>query len=159
MTAENRFLLYALFMGIFITFVYDFIRIFRRVVPHGTLWISLEDLGFWIYCGVEVFLLMYHESDGTLRWFAVLGAFVGMFLYKKLISTYFVKYVSLGIIKLLAPLKKFLSWVSKPFVKVIRVLKEKAKSAKGKIKRNPRRIRWYLKKKLTFLLKMLKMTI
>ena len=34
MASEKEFLLHALLMGIFITFVYDLLRIFRRVVPH-----------------------------------------------------------------------------------------------------------------------------
>ena len=91
MAAENEFMLYALLMGIFITFIYDILRIFRRVIPHNGFFVSLEDLFFWIYCAMEVFLLMYHESNGTLRWFAVLGAVAGMFAYKKLISPFFVK--------------------------------------------------------------------
>lgn len=95
MANENTFLLHALLMGIFITFVYDGLRILRRVIPHNSFFVSLEDLGFWIYCGAEVFLLMYHESNGTLRWFAVMGALAGMLFYKKLISPFFVKYVSL----------------------------------------------------------------
>ena len=101
MVNENRFLLYALIMGIFITFLYDILRILRRVIPHGSILTALEDIAFWIYCAGEVFLLMYHESDGRLRWFAVLGAMVGMFSYKKLFSGPFVKYVSLLLQKLL----------------------------------------------------------
>ena len=67
MVDENVFLLHSLLMGIFITFVYDLLRIFRRVAPHGQFLVSLEDLAFWVYCGGEVFLLMYRESNGTLR--------------------------------------------------------------------------------------------
>ncbi|MDE6168338.1 MAG: spore cortex biosynthesis protein YabQ, partial [Acetatifactor sp.] len=48
MASENEFLLHALLMGIFITFVYDLLRIFRRVVPHKAFFVSLEDLAFWI---------------------------------------------------------------------------------------------------------------
>lgn len=77
--SENEFLLHALCMGAFITFLYDCLRILRRVLPHGGFLVSLEDLVFWIYCAEQVFLLMYRESNGTLRWFAVLGALAGMF--------------------------------------------------------------------------------
>ena len=84
MAGENQFLLHSLMMGAFILFVYDILRVIRRVIPHGWFWVAVEDLVFWFYCGAEVFLLMYHESNGTLRWFAVTGALVGMFLYKKL---------------------------------------------------------------------------
>ena len=87
MANENIFLFYALAMGIFITFLYDILRIIRRVLPHNHFWVSVEDLSFWIYCAAEVFLLLHHESDGALRWFAVLGALTGMLLYKKLVQS------------------------------------------------------------------------
>ena len=115
MANENEFLLHALLMGIFITFVYDILRIFRRVISHNAFFVSLEDLGFWIYCGAEVFLLMYHESNGMLRWFAVLGALVGMMLYKKLMSPFLVKYVSLLLSKMMKIIAKILHLVFRPF--------------------------------------------
>lgn len=159
MASENEFLLHALLMGIFITFVYDILRIFRRVIPHGGFMVSLEDLGFWIYCAAEVFLMMYHESDGNLRWFAVIGALVGMLLYKKLFSFWFVKYVSLGIGKALEALGKIGSILCKPF----RMAGSKAATAAGtagnrfcRLMRSGKR---RLKKKLTFFLKVLKMTL
>ena len=71
-------------MGIYITFVYDIIRTFRKILTHNLFWVSVEDLFFWVYCAAEVFLLMHHESDGNLRWFAVLGALMGMLLYLKI---------------------------------------------------------------------------
>ena len=148
MVNENRFLLYALIMGIFITFLYDILRILRRVIPHGSILTALEDIAFWIYCAGEVFLLMYHESDGRLRWFAVMGAMVGMFSYKKLISGPFVKYVSLLLQKLLMLIKKGFCILFKPF----RLMGAKAahKSRQGGR---------FLKKKLTFFLKVLKMNL
>lgn len=152
MVAENEFLLYALIMGIFITFIYDVLRIFRRVIPHNGFFVSLEDLCFWIYCAMEVFMLMYRESNGTLRWFAVLGAFTGMFSYKKLISPFFVKYVSLLLGKLLKPLVIFGKFLATPVKKIASKLRRGAGRAKNRGNK-------LLKKKLTFLLKMLKMTI
>ena len=159
MAAENEFLLHALLMGIFITFVYDILRILRRVIPHNGFFVSLEDLGFWIYCALEVFLMMYHESNGTLRWFAVLGAFVGMFSYKKLVSPFLVKYVSLLIGKLVDPIVKFGKLLAKPFKKGAVQLKNTAGKAKSRTVGKNSRLRWFLKKKLTFLVKMLKMTL
>lgn len=149
MANENEFLLHALLMGIFITFVYDVIRIFRRVIPHNSFFVSLEDLGFWIYCGGSVFLLMYHESNGELRWFAVFGAIAGMLLYKKAISPPFVKYVSLALAKVLAALGKITGWLLRPLKKLL------GKTGAG-LSRTGRRIRRRVKIRLTYLLKMFK---
>ncbi len=156
MENENIFLFYALLMGIFITFVYDILRIIRRVIPHGILLVSLEDIGFWIYCGVKVFLLMYHESNGTLRWFAVLGALVGMILYKKLVSPFFVKYVSLLLQKILNVIVKIGSIILKPIKLLIQKVQKTVTKRKSKASRNKVHTKWMLKKKLTFLRKMLK---
>lgn len=159
MAGENEFLLYALIMGIFITFVYDILRIFRRVVPHGNFWISMEDLCFWIYCAMEVFLLMYHESNGTLRWFAVLGAMAGMLAYKKLISPFFVKYASLLLNKMIEPIVKAAKWLWRPIAKSGAKLKGTAGKVKHRAFGKKSHIKWILKKKLTMLVKMLKMTL
>lgn len=156
MENENSFLIHALLMGIFITFVYDLLRIFRRVVPHSNLWVSLEDMAFWIYCAAKVFVMMYHESDGTLRWFAVLGAMAGMFLYKKIVSPFFVKYVSLIIGKLFMVLGKIGRIILRPFAVVIRKLQKTGAAAKARSIRRRNQVKWFLKKKLTFLRKMLK---
>lgn len=159
MTSENEFLLHALLMGTFITFVYDILRIFRRVFRHRDFLVSLEDLCFWIYCGGEVFLLMYHESDGTLRWFAVLGALLGMLAYRKLISPWLVNYVSFALRKVMEMIGKVLAWILKPLI----FLGKKTGKSAGKFKCSVgclfRRIGRRLKNRLTYFLKMLKITV
>lgn len=155
MANENVFLLHALFMGIFITFIYDLLRIFRKLVPHNGFFVSAEDLGFWIYCGGEVFLLMYHESDGTLRWFAVLGALAGMLLYRRTVSPIFVKYTSMLLNRVLRILGKILRFLCRPLRYVLR----KTGGAAGKAGRLGRRLRRHIKNRLTFFVKKLKIAL
>ena len=159
MENENIFLLHALLMGIFITFIYDLLRIFRLVVPHNGFFVSAEDMLFWVYCGGEVFLLMYHKSDGTLRWFAVLGALAGMYLYMRFVSPFFVKYVSFIIKQLISFFLKILHFLFKPvyfiFWKTGRAVKKTGLGAFGLLGRLKRLI----KNKLTYFMKTLKMTI
>ena len=111
MVEENIFLFHALLLGAYITFVYDWLRIFRRVISHSFIVVSLEDFGFWMYCAVQVFELLYRESNGTLRWFGVLGAALGIFLYKKCFSEFLVKYVSIALCKLLGILRKVIGGI------------------------------------------------
>ena len=125
MINEKTFLFNSFLLGIYITFVYDIIRILRRVFRHGNFWLSVEDLAFWIFCGDEVFLLMHRESNGILRWYAVVGALLGMLLYRKLISRFFVKYVSKGLIKIKNLTIHILKWLWKPFAMVCHALKNK----------------------------------
>lgn len=159
MTAENEFLLCALRMGVFITLVYDILRIARRVIPHRDFMVSLEDLGFWIYCAGEVFLMMYHESNGTLRWFAVLGAMVGMLLYRKLISPWLVKYTSFLLNKVVHVLSLGFHKCCKPLVFLGRKTGKGASKAVKGITRPIRGLRRAIKNKLTYFFKMLKMTL
>lgn len=167
MAGENQFVLYAMLMGIFITFTYDILRILRRVFPHGGFMISLEDIIFWIYCSVKVFLLMYNESNGTLRWFAVFGAVAGMMLYMKLISPFFVKYTSLLLKKIVGVIVKAAAFVLRPFVKLLAAVRKRIMRAVQrhavkvqKKKELGRKIGYGLiKKKLTFLRKLLKINL
>ena len=91
---ENVFLLHSFLLGVEITFLYDILRILRRVFVHGNGMVSLEDIAFWIDCAGKVFLLRFRESNGNLRWFAVLGAVLGMYLYHRSQRHIMVKYVS-----------------------------------------------------------------
>lgn len=138
---ENVFLLHAFLLGAEITFLYDILRILRRVFVHGTGMISLEDIAFWIYCAGKVFLLMFRESNGNLRWFAVLGAVLGMYLYHRTFSPFLVKYVSEFLNMLLNPIRRALRisvrWVKKKLTSLRKMLKifMKRRCAYGKGKK------------------------
>lgn len=100
-------------------------------------------------------MLMYHKSDGTLRWFAVLGALAGMLLYRKLVSPYFVKYVSMALNRVLGFLGKAFSILCKPLLFAGR----KTKTAAGGVGRLLRQLGRQMKNRLTYFIKKLKMTI
>lgn len=100
----------AVVYGAAITFVYDLIRIFRRIIAHGNFWIGLEDFLFWIWTSLWSFSVLYRENDGNLRMYTIGSMVLGMILYHQLISEFFVK-ISAKILKrilgiLLFPLKK-----------------------------------------------------
>jgi len=159
MANENEFLLQSLFMGVFITFIYDILRIFRRVIPHGKFAISAEDILFWVYCAAKVFLMMHHESNGTLRWFAVLGALTGMILYMKLFSPFFVKWVSFVLQKIVGCMVKVGNVLFKPFILVGRQAAHTANKAKKGVSSQSGRLKRLIKNKLTFFLKVLKINL
>ena len=91
---EAVFSLHCICVGVLITFVYDLLRICRICVRHSRFLISVEDFLFWVVCAIFIFLVLYCENDGILRWYCVAGAAVGMGIYKKMFSPYIVHFLS-----------------------------------------------------------------
>lgn len=152
---EIMFLLDSFFLGAVITCVYDGFLILRRLIRHSMLLVSLEDLIFWIACAISVFYVLYEENNGILRWFAVVGAALGMIAYKKTLSPLVICAVSKllwGIFRAAAAVLRFLLM---PFA----FLLKKAGKAAGRIKGRSVRFAKYLKKKLTACKKILNIVL
>lgn len=73
-------------LGLLLMISYDFLRLFRFLIPHGNLWIGMEDMGYWIYCAVMTIRLLFEENDGNLRGYVIGCAFFAMFLYDRIVS-------------------------------------------------------------------------
>ena len=91
---QGSLFLHAMAFGVALIFCYDLLRIFRRGVPHGTVWIAVEDMFFWLISAFVLFQLMYEENDGTLRWFVIMGVLLGMILYNVSLSRFVVRFGS-----------------------------------------------------------------
>lgn len=83
---EWELLLTTVKLGVKLAFVYDGVRMFRFLISHKNIFISLEDFVFWIYASCILFKLQLEQSNGILRGFSILGILLGMFLYNKLIG-------------------------------------------------------------------------
>ena len=119
---EVDFFVNSLLVGIIITFAYDWLLIFRKCIRHNILCISIEDAFFWFACAIGVFYFLYHENNGILRWFAILGATMGMFIYKKLVSTLFVTLTSQLIIKTFQILTKPILYICRFILRLLRAV-------------------------------------
>ena len=78
--------LQAVLAGNLVYLSYLAIRIFRRILKHNLFWISVEDAIFWIAAGFYLFLKIYQTSNGTIRWYFVLGVLTGGILTHYIIS-------------------------------------------------------------------------
>lgn len=85
--------LQAVFAGNLVYLVYSMIRVFRRILKHNLFWVSVEDAVFWIVAGVYLFLTLYHASNGRIRWYFILGIFIGGILTHRVISKIIKKYI------------------------------------------------------------------
>lgn len=68
-------------LGVCLMFVYDIIRVLRLLIPHSFVVISIEDVLYWIAAGIAMFIMLYKEDSGNIRWFAVAITFLGMLIY------------------------------------------------------------------------------
>lgn len=131
--------------GIAITIVYDLLRIARRVVRHPYLLVALEDVVFWIFVSGVLFLLLYHMNNGTVRWFAVFGLFVGMLFYKKIFGDFLVIFMSTILERILhlvvAVASPPLKLVKTTFFKGFRTMKGVLRRLKNKLTGNIKEVK------------------
>lgn len=111
----------AMIAGVKLCLVYDGIRVYRRIVTHRkAFWIGVEDIIYWIYAGIELFLLSFETRDGVVRLFIIVGAIVGAAGYQYLIGRFLVKFVA----KMLNfPLKLLKRWGTMILCKVCAIYK------------------------------------
>ena len=127
----------ALATGALLIFVYDLLRILRRLIHHGTVVIAVEDFLFWAGSAVTIFVMLFQENDGYLRGFSLGGVAVGMLLYSLCLSPFVVK----GCVFLL---EKLLYLVLRPIVLALRIFMRPVRAGG----RKARKIGVFLKKRL-----------
>ena len=98
---ELIFLLISVALGEGLIILYDIFRIFRQVIPHGVIWTAIEDVCYWVVCG-----MVFRTNDGLVRGFSIGGILLGMLFYNHFVSPFFVKYLSLFFRKIMVILKK-----------------------------------------------------
>ena len=144
MSPETVFLLHSLKYGFGLAFLYDILRLLRLTIRHGGLMISLEDIGFWAYTAIKVFVMMQDAYNGSIRWFSVLGGLAGILLYCKIFSPVFIR---CGM-KVLKPVTERIGKAGHKLKCACKVPAMKMRQKAGG-----------LKKRLTRLKKLLKMTL
>ncbi len=129
---ELEFFGMAVLRGVLLLAIYDLVRIFRRVVPHGNVVVAVEDVIYWVGTALLVFQLLYRENDGVVRGYALLAVAVGMLLYHQTISRPLVTYIS-------KVLQTVLGIVLRPFRamwrKMVQVRRRTARHYKKKLKK------------------------
>ena len=66
--------------GAIVRLAYQCIRCFRRIIEHKLLAVSVEDMIFWVCSAIYMFVQIYHTSDGSIRWYFILGVALGVIL-------------------------------------------------------------------------------
>lgn len=96
----------AMLLGALCALCYDLIRIFRRIVSHGIIWITIEDALFWIFVGIQLFILFTEGNAGKVRGFMIFFLLLGAVLYVVFIGNPVICHMSKGICRMKKRLKK-----------------------------------------------------
>lgn len=134
-TQFNLFL-WAGFIGCVLAFVYDLIKIFRYAIPHKQLLIYIEDGIFWIVSTFVTFQKSLAVNYGEIRFYLLMGIFIGMFLYSKTLSIVImscsqkiidiIKFIlNLFIEITLTPIKLIYKLIVKPIQNIVMVITKK----------------------------------
>lgn len=115
---EACFLGVSVLVGMGLFFLYDILRIIRRLIPHGNLWIGAEDFVYWLICTGTVFVMLYQQNDGMVRGFALGGLLVGMGIYYLLLSRLMIRINVLVWKKILGFLGKIFGFFLRPVIKI-----------------------------------------
>lgn len=123
-TMENQLLLFmlAIATGGVLGFVYDIFRMLRKIFNHPNFLIYFEDVLYWLLVSFIMFYVMLFRNYGEIRFFSILGAFLGMLLYFLTLSSLFMK-ISVSLYNFLK--KVFLSLlyiISLPFRAILKIL-------------------------------------
>lgn len=111
---EIRLGLWCFLLGAVLMAVYDVLRIFRRVVRHNLVAVSLEDLIFWMACMVVTFELLRVMNHGIFRYSVVLMAAFGMLVYYFLLGKYAVPWIAALLNKGKCLIKKWKRMLTSP---------------------------------------------
>ena len=91
---EVRLLLISAAIGILLLLIYDGIRIFRNLIPHGSFFLALEHFLYWLAASLLIFWMVYRSNDGAMRGFIIGGAALGMIVGQLTFSSLLVRALS-----------------------------------------------------------------
>ena len=106
--------------GMCMGILFDFFRIQRRVFKTYDFVTYVQDILFWIISGIILIFVTMKYTDGELRSYMIIGIILGIMLYLKLISKYFIK-INTTILSFFIKLIKI---PFKPFKKIYEIIKK-----------------------------------
>lgn len=132
-------------IGFVLAFFYDWIRIFRRIIPHHDWLTYAEDILYWLMVSVFVFVVLLEKNYGEIRFFSIAGVLIGMILYFFTLSSLFlsvsmtiinfIKRVILFIVRIvLAPFRLLLKLLSYPYAFFKKIITKKTDSTRRHIR-------------------------
>jgi len=117
--AEQTLLFFqSILLGAAFGLLYDALRITRIAIPTPSWVVFIEDVFFFLTCGVSTFFFIMRTIDGQVRFFVLMGAALGMILYFYSLSI-LVMGISQAIIRIIKGILRLLfHWILFPIWKL-----------------------------------------
>ena len=110
---DVRFFVAAIVLGAAAAWLYDLLRVLRRLRKQTLFFVSLQDFFYWFVLGLAGFCLIYRYNAGTLRFFVFVGICLGALIYRVTLGRIFVTYCVKLLLFLSFPLRKGLLFLQK----------------------------------------------
>jgi len=123
MTEQVYAFLFIAGIGFVVGFFYDFLRVFRRFVKHSALACNIEDAIYWVLALVTVFYFVLNYLYGEVRFFSVLGFFLGMIIYFASVSVLVLRVLSIAWVFIARVIGMLIKIITYPIKIIINILK------------------------------------
>lgn len=140
---------YSIIAGAFLGVVYDVFRIIRIACPPKKIGIIVQDITFALICIIVTLMFLQFFTNGALRFFILVGEFVGFLLYYLTIGVIVTKTarVIINIVKkiiyiLIWPFRKIFGWI---FSKLCPLLSRLIQKLRKILKTSKKRLLFYLR--------------
>lgn len=89
--SQFQIFLFSLLGGALVGFFFDMFRAVRQYFRSGVVWVGVQDLLFWLFTALSVFLFLYRFNFGQPRSYIFCGIFLGGLFYHLAVGRYAVK--------------------------------------------------------------------
>lgn len=124
-SAQTAQFLYSALLGIGIGVLFDITRLLRSYMPKKRVATALLDLLFWCVAIISLLAFVLTVCDGKMRWYVLIGAFCGCFVYMAALSEIVFKVMA----ALVAVVRKALFLITRPVYLFLRCIWRGVKKA------------------------------
>lgn len=89
----------SIWQGAVLGFGYDLLKTLRKVIRHSRTAVSVEDIFYWIFTALYLFVNFYEENSGILRGYLFGGIVAGAMCYHGSFGRFFPEILAKGIKK------------------------------------------------------------
>lgn len=86
-----QYFVWSLSAGVFMAFLYDFLRSSRRLLKTSVFGVNLEDVLFFCISAIIIFWVAFDKNNGVIRLQGFAGVLIGFLIYRMVFKDFFVR--------------------------------------------------------------------